>query len=87
MNTSSWIRFRFVGMLPVAPLILTSSTLASHHLSGRVLGVGAPITNSTVALWETWQPGDRCLLRPSQTSAHTSDRSGTPAVDKLLLVD
>jgi streptogramin lyase len=52
MNTSSWIRFRLVGVLSVAPLILASSALAADHLSGRVLGAGGPIANSTVTLWE-----------------------------------
>jgi streptogramin lyase len=52
MNTSSWIRFRLVRVLSVAPLILASSALAADHLSGRVLGAGGPITNSTVTLWE-----------------------------------
>jgi streptogramin lyase len=52
MNTSSWIRFRLVGVLSVAPLIVASSALAADHLSGRVLGAGDPIANSTVTLWE-----------------------------------
>src|SRR5271167_1786344 len=52
MDTSSWIRFRLVGVLSVAPLILASSALAADHLSGRVLGAGGPIANSTVTLWE-----------------------------------
>jgi hypothetical protein len=49
MNTSSWIRFRLVGVLSVA---LASSALAADHLSGRVLGAGGPIANSTVTLWD-----------------------------------
>ena len=52
MNTSSWIRFRLVGVLSVAPLILASSALTADHLSGRVLGAGGPIATSTVTLWE-----------------------------------
>jgi streptogramin lyase len=52
MKTSGWIRFKLVGALSVAPLILASSTLAADHLSGRVLGAGSPIANSTVTLWE-----------------------------------
>ncbi len=52
MNTSSGIRFKLVGMLSVAFLILAGSAVAADHLSGRVLGAGGPIANSTVTLWE-----------------------------------
>jgi hypothetical protein len=48
----SWIRLKMVGGLSLAILFLASSALAADHLSGRVLGGGAPIANSTVTLWE-----------------------------------
>src|SRR5208282_3834140 len=52
MNISNWIRSSLVGMLSVATLMLAGSALATDHLSGRVLGGGAPVANSTVTLWE-----------------------------------
>src|SRR5277367_6324126 len=52
MNISSWIRSSLVGVLSVATLMLAGSALATDHLSGRFLGGGVPIANSTVTLWE-----------------------------------
>jgi hypothetical protein len=52
MNISNWIRSSLVAVLSVATLLLAGPALATDHLSGRVLGGGAPIANSTVALWE-----------------------------------
>jgi hypothetical protein len=52
MNMPSWIRLKLVGVLSLAILFLASSAVAAEHFSGRVLGAGAPIANSTVTLWE-----------------------------------
>ena len=52
MNMPSWIRLKLVGVLSLAILSLASSAVAAEHFSGRVLGAGAPIANSTVTLWE-----------------------------------
>src|SRR5271169_4195310 len=52
MNSSNWIRSSLVSVVSVATLTLAGSALATDHLSGRVLGGGGPIANSTVTLWE-----------------------------------
>jgi hypothetical protein len=53
MNTSSWYsRMSLVGVLSIATMLLSGSAFASDHVSGQVLGAGAPIARSTVVLWE-----------------------------------
>src|SRR5271163_4059358 len=53
MNTSSWIsRMSLVGVLSIATMLLAGSAFAADHVSGQVLGGGAPIAGSIVVLWE-----------------------------------
>jgi hypothetical protein len=52
MDISSWIRPRLVFVLSVATAILASSAFGADHVSGQVLGAGAPIARSTVVLWQ-----------------------------------
>jgi Transthyretin-like family len=52
MNISSWIRSCLVVVLSVAPTLLSVPVFADDHVSGQVLGGGAPIANSTITLWE-----------------------------------
>jgi hypothetical protein len=40
-----------LGVLSLAALLLASSVSAADHVSGQVLGGGAPIANSAVGLW------------------------------------
>jgi len=51
MKISIWIQSSLVGVLSVVTLMLAGPALATDHLSGRALGGGAPIANSTVTLW------------------------------------
>src|SRR5271156_896641 len=53
MNTSSWYsRISLIGVLSITTMLLCGSAFAADHLSGQVLGAGAPIARSTVVLWE-----------------------------------
>src|SRR5271156_5636433 len=53
MNTSSWYsRISLIGVLSITTMLLCGSAFAADHVSGQVLGAGAPIARSTVVLWE-----------------------------------
>ncbi|HMD09437.1 MAG TPA: hypothetical protein VKH63_18045, partial [Candidatus Acidoferrum sp.] len=52
MSIFSWIRFGWVVVLSVAAMFFVDLAQAADHISGQVLGGGAPIANSTVTLWE-----------------------------------
>ena len=45
-------KFSFVGIALLALLVLAAGPAAAQQINGQVLGAGAPITGSTVTLWE-----------------------------------
>src|SRR5271167_4872745 len=52
MHTANGIRSSVVSVLSIAMLLIAGPAFAADHVSGQVLGAGAPIAGSTVVLWE-----------------------------------
>jgi hypothetical protein len=52
VTISNWIRTCRLGVLSISTVLLAGSAFAADHISGQVLGGGAPIAKSTVTLWE-----------------------------------
>jgi Transthyretin-like family len=88
MKISSWIRSSLVGVLSVATLMLAGSALATDHLSGRVLGGGGPIANSTVSLWEASSNAPKKLAEAKTNDQGQFDLRSTTArgADSVLYV-
>ena len=52
MKLFIWVRCSLTAVLSTSAMLPAASVFGAEHLSGQVLGGGAPIANSAVTLWE-----------------------------------
>src|SRR5271167_2670206 len=70
MNTYRWDRSSAASVLATATLLFAGSAFAADHVSGQVLGANAPISKSTVVLWEA------SANAPKKLAETTTDEQG-----------
>jgi len=85
MNTYKWVRSSAASVLAITTVLFAGSAFAADHISGQVLGAGAPIAKSTVVLWEASANAPKKLAEAAtdeqgrfeirSTATHGSDTS------------
>ena len=88
MSIFGWIHRCAFGALAFAFLWIAGPSLAADHVSGQVLGGGAPIAKSTVTLWEASDDDDNqnyppCGLRKYCCEYDSDYPGGSKPCDRL----